>query len=134
LKVVGGHLTGCPPAKAKAVEGMYFRFMRKGVLTKENFFSYVEQGKAADTCCNGHALSLVPGRLEAVKKRVEEQPYFKKFGLAALSLDLTHGRLFKDQELHASWWRPSELTPDKIISEGLATLHAPHVARLLESI
>ncbi len=132
MKLVGEHLPSCPPPEAQADEGDFFRFMRSGQLSIENFQSHVELGKVPDTCCKGHALSLVPGTLDAVKQRVEEQPFFKKFGLASLKLGMAHGKLHRDQEFHASWWRPEALTPERIIEEKLATLYAPRTATLLE--
>jgi hypothetical protein len=132
LKLVGDHLSSCPPPEANAGEGDFFRFMRNGQLAVENFQSHVELGKVPDTCCKGHALSLVPGTLDAVEQRVKEQPFFKKFGLASLKLGLEHGKLHHDQEYHASWWRPRDLTPERLIEEKIATLHSTRVATLFE--
>ena len=133
LDLVGEHLPNCPPSEARPAEGRYFRFMRNGHLIADNFKSHVELGKVAATCCKGHALSLVPGTLAAVKQRVAEQPFFRKYGLATLSLSFTHGKLHHDQECHASWWRPKDLSPTRIVDEQLALLYAPTVTAILET-
>lgn len=133
LKLVGDHLYACPPPEALTGKGDYFRFMRNGQLAVENFQSHAELGRVADACCKGHALSLVPGTLEAVEQRIREQPFFKKYGLASLKLGLEHGKIHRDQVCHASWWRPRDLTPEGIIEKDIATLHTSRVADLFEN-
>jgi hypothetical protein len=115
--VYGSHLDSCPPKSAKAEEGSYFRLIKDGSLDTKNFLSHAElhpNNKLFAASCNHHSLSLVPD-LKSAQDLVSKHPKaFSTHGLAKINIKKNHGRLFKDNPGHVSWWRDLSLTPTDI--------------------
>ena len=110
--LIGSHLPNCPVNDAKAEKGTFYRLMKNGKFSSNNFLSRVKLGMNVDkTLCEEHALSLTLTLEQARYMRMRFPKAFGRSRIAEVKIDNGHGLVHKNREDHANWWHPESLDP-----------------------